>query len=987
MSTTRPTIMAMGVKELAEKSYHIDTLFDLADEHNVDLKLRESIDISELTEDMIKVAIMVYYDWTIPSRFFEAVKHLIQQVHYFERFPDSKSNFIVKLLHSPKPVCQYFVDLLTKYDDLKDDYPDSEYWAVWKLSLYYGFYIAKPNITDPLAVTLLIHEVQRRKLIRFYILNKCNIKFEQIEKYINTLDENGNFINDVEDNNDKDDKKSDDKKEHPAIALLGGMENISSSKKSKKNNNNNGSFSIDDNDKNITKKLSLITEEDEDEDDDDDDGDQNDIFHRNSGRNSVTITPEKKKKLKVFVTEQIKKTHEYTTREVKKQLNTFKDEQASQLNEIKSLLNNVQQQIDHQHNKEEKQSELNTDNGFTPSFDFSTINNNKNNNDKNIITNKYDHVRINLKNDKRFDTFNYKYKKQQGKDPKDINDGIVSRFGTSSNSSSQPSSNNSKKPNNDDQQSSEFKIDQLLKPTTVLQGSGFGGNPGSSSSDSDKDKDNKIPTPEKDPSLRKYKKKDYTDTITYLRDQHAPTSDFSDLSDDEDERTVEYNKDGFLISYLFNLRFRDKYSIRFDKLLRKKYIEKLGLDSNNLVKEIMADPLLKSITKKIKIIYENDDKFQAQKIMNNIRNSISRNKNLKKLSDEYMGNFYKTMKSRLALLNKIINPQLLMVADALKREVNLSFLLIEKEKKQYKDSKIAFEKALEDHKKVRIKSKSEIAFMKIASDLMKNKLLTINRLISTTYYKLKMIVKLDTVLQALYIALLADVLTVQEETKKYLKKYCQTGNIVSLVQEPTKTALQAKTQESKDGKDDTTSNYTSNYKPTDEYAYMQTNSSVIYDPQLTRVQKKLWKPRFKNFNNNNNNNYTSNNNNNNYKQNNYNRNNYNNNNNNRFRNNNNYRNNNNNNRNRNGYRNNNNNNYRYNNNYQSNNNYSNNYQNNNNNNNRGKNSNYVPNFYFPNSNSSGNPNNPNNNNNQTSYGSTQPRIPVGYDTRNLPDRR
>ena len=49
-----------------------------------------------------------------------------------------------------------------------------------------------------------------------------------------------------------------------------------------------------------------------------------------------------------------------------------------------------------------------------------------------------------------------------------------------------------------------------------------------------------------------------------------------------------------------------------------------------------------------------------------------------------------------------------------------------------------------------------------------------------------MIVKLDLILQAFYIALSADVGLVQEETKKYLKKYCKTGSIISLVQEPTK---------------------------------------------------------------------------------------------------------------------------------------------------------------------------------------------------------
>ena len=104
--------MAFGVKTLDATEYHVDDLYTIADNHHVRLDLKH-IDVSEVTVDMIKVTIMVYYDWQIPNKtkYFDALKELVKHIHFFQRFPGRRSNNIIKLIPFAKKIGQYFMKL------------------------------------------------------------------------------------------------------------------------------------------------------------------------------------------------------------------------------------------------------------------------------------------------------------------------------------------------------------------------------------------------------------------------------------------------------------------------------------------------------------------------------------------------------------------------------------------------------------------------------------------------------------------------------------------------------------------------------------------------------------------------------------------------------------------------------------------------------------------------------------------------------------
>ena len=586
----------------------------------------------------------------------------------------------------------------------------------------------------------------------------------------------------------------------------------------------------------------------------------------------------------------------------------------------------------------------------------------------NIIRNKHDIKRSEELKNKRFDTLTLKYKK----DSKGEFSSVLSKFdpveatgNTSSNKSSVKS-----KPSKKAKKSKKLKNKTNISSTGrgKIKSSGAGGSDSSDSdSNSDDDKFDKITTPKKDKTLKKHKKKDYgSDQVSYLNDQLNPTFEFGDLTDEDDDlKGIEYNSYGIRKNYINNVDFHDQYSFKFDALMEPRYIEKLHLDDEDIIKSLRKDPLMKQY-KAVYIKFEGES-YPASKIMPIIRAAATRNHNLNKLSTNYLVNFFYGIKSRLFLINKIINPNLIKISDYTKYNLNIRILELNKKIKKYK-------KAMKTHQKLVTEynngGHNNIAYQSIKAykSLLSYLLYDINKMITLIEYDLKLDFKINRVLKAAYLAVLQDFKLVDNEADKIVKakKYIKPDVTLTRDSKPTNLLLKLIKSQDDPKKDD---------KTVPDHVYMTSKDKPFFDPQLGSVKNQIFKPN-NNNNNRNNNNRNYNNNNNNYNNNNNNNNRYNNNrqrrNNNNFRKNNNFRNKRNNNNNY--YNNNNNNNNRnnYNNNQQRRNNFQNNdnYIRNQNNNNRNFNNNNNNSFGYQ-------PKSTNDNN----------RFPVGHDDRNFPDKQ
>ena len=377
--------------------------------------------------------------------------------------------------------------------------------------------------------------------------------------------------------------------------------------------------------------------------------------------------------------------------------------------------------------------------------------------------------------------------------------------------------------------------------------------------------------------------------------------------------------------------------------MEARYIEKLKLDDMNLVKKLRNDPLMTKY-KSLYVKYDTED-YPKSKIMSTIKSASSRNKNLDKLSDDYLVSHFYGSKNRILIMNKIVNPYLNEINDYYKYSLNIRILELQQKINQYKAFLAQNQKLI---KKFLSVSKNKLAKKSIetTSSLLKYLLYDINNQITLIEHDLKLDNKINKVLQASYICMLKDYKQIEKEADLILKssKLNSKKNILTDTSEPV-TLLQKLVAKKSETTVVQTSNQSSGDSSKPEHAYMTDKKKPTFDPQLGNVKNKIFGGnKRKNYNNNNNNNNYGKGNNNNSNRNNKfgnNNNNYSNNNNNRFG----FRNNNNNNYKQNNYRNNNNNGYRKNNykgnrnnnNYQNQNNFQ---QRNNNNYNQNKQQNY-----------------------------------------------
>ena len=494
---------------------------------------------------------------------------------------------------------------------------------------------------------------------------------------------------------------------------------------------------------------------------------------------------------------------------------------------------------------------------------------------------------------------------------------------------------------------------------------GYGGSsPSSSSSNDDSDKKDfpDCVTPEKRKKLKKYKKKEYSekDGVQFMKDQLDPEYQHGELTDDDKkENKLEYEKaDGFRLSYLFNIPYKDKYNLKFESLMEPKYIERLHLEEKNLMKAIKNDKYL-SKYKKVILKYEDIGNYPASKMMSLIRSAIGRNSSKDNVTDNYLVDFFYGSKSRIFLLNQIVGPNILDANNYLKYMLNIRLLELNKKIKQFKKLKKKYHKIYDDYAKSTDVNQNLYSSLELLQEMLTYLLFDINMMITQMEYDMKLNYKLDLSLKAHHLVMMKGAGKLQKETDKYIKKHNKDKvELFSLVDEVKPTTLLSKVFEQQQ---------TQIQQQSENHAYMNNEPKIKFDEQLGRVKGKIFgenKNKNNNHNNSNSNNSNYNNNNKNYN---------NNHNNNRNNNRNNYR--GKNNRNKNNYNRNNNNNNRNYNNYNNNNNYNN---RNNFNNRNNQQYNNQQNYYNQNNN-----NNNNNFQNQNHQQQQQGRFPQRYDNRNF----
>ena len=492
------------------------------------------------------------------------------------------------------------------------------------------------------------------------------------------------------------------------------------------------------------------------------------------------------------------------------------EEQDKQLDELRSLLHSV---LDYQ-KKQQTGSSKKTD---EIEFNFSK---------SNIIENKHQQKLQELNNDIRFDETHYLSPSPRYND----------------HNSSKRYHKHSKQQINKKYHEKEslFSFSKHSKKHMISHNNGFS----SSSSDSEyKPDDNRLHTPKKKKSLKKYKTKKYEkNSIEYFRDRENPkyqTAELTSEEDTDDEHVAKYDEDGLRIGYIFNIGTRDKYYLRYDRLMEPKYIERLNLNVNSLIKDIKKDELLK-VYEKINVRYEDNDKYPTNKMMNQIKTNITRCAGLTSLSDVYMTSFYKAQKSRIFLLNKIINPGVLDINYYIKYTLNIRYLELERLMTVYKSTRKEYCKIYNEYNKVNNPSRLLKKSVRLLEQNVKSILSSINKTIALLDHDLKLNAKIDKLLRAIHILMHKDEAYVEEEVTSYLNK--NKGSNGKLVHLSHETLKDKKIQDNKSQTLLTSTSISS--RP-----YVAPKQAISYDPQLSRVSNNMFKRKKSKYNSSYNGNY------------------------------------------------------------------------------------------------------------------------------------
>ena len=417
--------------------------------------------------------------------------------------------------------------------------------------------------------------------------------------------------------------------------------------------------------------------------------------------------------------------------------------------------------------------------------------------DKYIVS-KHEHLRQQLVNDKRFDEVKHK------------NNGIMKTFIDRNQQSSfalhQAKGNSSRKSSRKKKESSKTRSKSSPKrkkksKTVSFARSFLGGNPDGDSSDSSKasssDNDNykySITTPEKRKQLKKYKPVSYSkdDGFDFMKHEiYDRKYKHPEISDDEDEDKVTFDDFGMRVGFIFNVKIRKKYSLKFDDLLTEQYKERFDLDNKrNILQRIKNDPILKKF-KKISVIYEDKYKNKIGRMISTIRSAISRNKSLPKITDDFMVKFNVVLKARLMMINKIINPYILEIFDSFKYLINIRYLEIQKQIREYKELLKSYSTLLSHYQEETYPMEVVGILLDIIKKTGASSLNTINIAISTLEYDLKLNTRVDHLLKACFLVMKKDPTEVYEESLKYIKHYDDDQPLVTLSEKPSRAPVLA----------------------------------------------------------------------------------------------------------------------------------------------------------------------------------------------------
>ena len=382
---------------------------------------------------------------------------------------------------------------------------------------------------------------------------------------------------------------------------------------------------------------------------------------------------------------------------------------------------------------------------------------------------------------------------------------------------------------------------------------GGGDDPSSSdnNSDSDKDFNYHIKTPEKRKKLKKHKKRKYDKDKPDEYWEHKffhPEYQYADLTDEEDDTKEVKFVDGIRVSFIHQLPLRDdKVSIKFDSLQKQKYIEKFDLDlgKTSLLYSLKRDKVLKKF-KKIKIVYENDEERQSYKLNNIIRQSINTNKGKQQLGTDYVTKFIEALKSRIYLMNNIVNPVILEAADYIKQTINIRFVELQRQLHVLESQQKIYKHFAEIYQRNPTTIVFDLLKMgRIGIDsLMKN----INITISLLEYDCRINHKITNALEAAYIMMKKEPQTVRLEAAQHIQQQSKTVSTVTLAkEEPPKPSTHYIPPTLRPLTVPTTTPTTTSTTPTVIYPYEQDTPKPHIDKQMEQAHKKLdkiYKPRF-----------------------------------------------------------------------------------------------------------------------------------------------
>ena len=331
MSSSQPKKPSWGLKTLVETNYTLKDLTAACNNHNISLKVQ--FNKNALSVDMMKVMIMVYYDWKIPPQFFTPLKECLTHDHFFNRFPNEENAWIHELSGRSEDLAKWLGTRMKKYNHSNKKEEQQKFYVMVKVAFMCGILFTSISRTQYEFISIKVNEIQRVTLLKEYFKHDCKLTLTQLVKMISYINKDGSIAS-----------------SHPADRLLQQISTLTNIPNQKKPNltGNNNNTNISGNEEEHNGSFSF--------------GEDDWFGNSDNEKNKKNIAPTKEN-IEKLKHETYKKLDEDMTtfrNDFQLMLNNKTEEQERGMNEIKALISSLSDAVHLKTNKkeiEEKRSE------------------------------------------------------------------------------------------------------------------------------------------------------------------------------------------------------------------------------------------------------------------------------------------------------------------------------------------------------------------------------------------------------------------------------------------------------------------------------------------------------------------------------------------------------------------------------------------------------------------------------------------------------